>query len=276
MNDLKTMLGEEAVANIALLAQHSIAPKEHPHKDGLPFVIVPDGYSVRTLPLPDRPRREKGTVKLRDAASFIAYVNRFATVDWTLLYAQIDPARFVAVINDYGPPSPLHGVGANWRDWRVEFVVPASREWATWMKVNREHMSQIGFAEFIEDNLPDIVSPDGAELLELTLNFEATRNSAFKSAQRLQDGSVNFAWVDEGKDAGTVRVPKEFVIQIPVFERGALYAVTARLKYRINDGKLSIWYELVRPHKVLELAFDEIWKQITDRTGKQILLGTPE
>lgn len=257
---------------IAELAQQAAFPRVHPHGDGLPFVVIPDGHKVETLPLEMVPRRPKGTVELRDAASFIAYVQRYSGAQ-TLIYAQMDPARFVAVINEHAMD---YSNTAGWRDWRANFTVPASREWETWTGSNRQQMGQLKFSEFVEDNLPDIVSPDGATMLEMALNFESSRNASFKSAQRLQDGSIDFSWVDEDKDAGKVRMPKEFLIEIPVFERSKSYPITARLKYRVPEGKLSLWYELVRPHKVLEAAFNETWGQISTQTARELLLGSPE
>lgn len=44
----------------------------------------------------------------------------------------------------------------------------------------------------------------------------------------------------------------------------------------MNNGVLKIWYELVRPHKVLEAAFRAVWAQIEEQTGTKILLGSPE
>ena len=52
------------------------------------------------------------------------------------------------------------------------------------------------------------------------------------------------------------------------------HAVTARLRYRIADqGKLTMWFDLLRPHKVLEDAVREVWHQIQTETGLTILNG---
>lgn len=264
---------ETAVSAIAALAQTAVAPKKHPHDDGLPFVIVPVGHRVEPLPLAARPPRRRGAVKLRDAGSFIQYIQRYVGPD-TLLYAQLAPARFVAILNDH--PRPIaDDDGGGWRDWRADFTVPQSHEWERWLGANKKPMGQIGFAEFIEDNLPDIVYPDGAQMLEIVLSFQAAKNATFKSVARLRDGSVNFQWVEDN-DTGTLAVPSEFRVEIPVFENGQNYPLTARLKYRLPEGKLSIWFELVRPHKIIEAAFKDQWMEIETATNMKILLGTPE
>lgn len=56
---------------------------------------------------------------------------------------------------------------------------------------------------------------------------------------------------------------------------GDPWRVEAKLRYRIGDGgKLSIWYELVRPHKVIEAAVKELRATIATDTGLNILVGS--
>ncbi|KVN30740.1 phosphopentomutase [Burkholderia pyrrocinia] len=253
-------------------------PQKSPLADGRPFVVVPHGYDVRTLDERDPfPHRARGTVKVRDAASFIAYFNRQKTGN-SLIYASLDPAHILGVIDDHFPASDqLDNGGANWREYRVQFSVPASREWRTWTASDRKPTTQLEFAELIEDNLPDIVSPSGSDMLSIALNFEASKGGNFVSATRLQDGSVDFVWREDVNATGNkVKMPTEIALEIPVFENGAKYPVSARLKYRVKDGGLTIWYELVRPHKVLEDAFRAIWSDIEAQTETKILLGSPE
>lgn len=79
----------------------------------------------------------------------------------------------------------------------------------------------------------------------------------------------------EIKSAGTL-MPEQIVLSIPVFENEAPAELHARLRYRVKDGQLAIWYELIRPHKVLEAAFRTTWKRIEDEAQAVILLGSPE
>ena len=41
---------------------------------------------------------------------------------------------------------------------------------------------------------------------------------------------------------------------MPVFVDGVRYELNARLRYRLDEGKLSLWYELVRPMDVYRAA----------------------
>ncbi|WNC90916.1 DUF2303 family protein [Paraburkholderia sp. FT54] len=271
--------GEKDASAILTAGIALAGPHKSPLNDGVPFVVVPEGCRVEhVFEREESPSRAVGIVKLRDANSFVAYFNRQKRSE-SLIYASLDPAKILGVIDDHRAYSTefTNEDGANWRAYRVEFAVPASREWKTWTGKDRQPMTQLELAELIEDNLPDIVSPDGSTMLSVALNFEASKEGNFVSATRLQDGSTNFVWKEDVNATGNkIAMPSNITLEIPVFENGAKYAIDARIKYRVQNGTLKIWYELVRPHKVLEAAFRAIWAQIEEQTATKILLGSPE
>ncbi|HDR9512280.1 phosphopentomutase [Burkholderia cepacia] len=276
---LNEFQGERDVAAILGAGTSLASAQKSPLNDGVPFVVVPEGYKVEHLFERDEyPARASGVVKLRDANSFVEYFNRQKRPE-SQIYASLDPAKILGLIDDhraYNAANVDHD-GANWRAYRVEFAVPASREWKVWTGKDRQPLDQLAFAELIEDNLPDIVSPDGSTMLSIALNFEASKEGNFVSATRLQDGSTNFVWKEDVNATGNkIAMPSQVTLNIPVFENGAPYSMEARIKYRVQNGTLKIWYELVRPHKVLESAFRAIWSQIEEQTESKILLGSPE
>jgi uncharacterized protein YfdQ (DUF2303 family) len=280
MSKIDASNGERDLAAVLAAGAGLAEIQKSPLPDGKPFVLVPPGYTV--APVTDiftEPARARGTVKLRDSASFTSYFNRQKRVE-SLIYASLNPARILGVIDDHeeSKDKPALNDGANWREYRVEFAVPPSREWKTWTDKDRTKLDQLEFAALIEDNLPDIVTPDGSTMLTVALNFEASKDASFVSAARLSDGSTTFVWKEDvNATAGNkITMPTVMVLSIPVFENGEPYAIEARIKYRVNGGQLHIWYELVRPHKVLEAAFRAIWSQIEGETGTKILLGSPE
>lgn len=56
-------------------------------------------------------------------------------------------------------------------------------------------------------------------------------------------------------------------------ETGKVGELEARLRYRIDEGRLAFWYDLLRPHKVLENAVMDVWKEISDQTKQEIFHG---
>jgi len=59
-------------------------------------------------------------------------------------------------------------------------------------------------------------------------------------------------------------VPREFKIQIAVYDGQPAIVIVARIRYRITGGKLSIWYDLLhtdrRKREAFELVTDQIAK----------------
>ena len=245
--------------------------------DSMPFVMAPQGYAVhdleKTLQIPTRKR---GKVTMNDASSFIDYFNIHA--DESKIYGQVTPPKFVGVLNDNTESDP------GWGDHRVTYDCPLSNEWQAWKAFSGQPRDQIAFSEFIESNTLDITSqaegePSGADMLEVATNFKAQKKVNFASGQRMANGGVNFVYQEEvngtAGEKGQIKVPEVFWIGIPVFEGGAPYRIECKLRYRLKDGNLSMWFEMVRYHKVLEAAFMDIWEEIATGTGVKIWRGTP-
>lgn len=246
--------------------------RENPHPEGRDFVILPNekgGAKIEYLERPPFPERRIGAVVVDDTESFILATNRHADKAHTVLYASLEPASFTAVLNDHGPKKDADkDIGAHWRDHRVSFPLAYSKEFTLWNQNQKKVKSQEEFAFFIEDNLPDFKSPEGARMLEIALNFRVKNNIAFKSALKLADGSIDLQYTEavEGGAGrtGNTRVPETFTIEIPVWSglEAKKYVFEARLRYRVPSGSLQIHFELVRQHKVIELAFEEVLEQI--------------
>jgi uncharacterized protein YfdQ (DUF2303 family) len=180
----------------------------------------------------------------------------------------------VAIFNDH------RGDQAGWRDDRAVFDCPLSPEWQRWTAASGKQMTQEAFATWIEDNLPDIAMPPAADMLEISRSLEAKKKVNFASGLRLSNGQHQITYEEsiEGTAAkGRLMVPEVFSLGIPVLEGGDRYQVEARLRYRIADGgKLSMWYDLLRPQKVLEDAVNFVWRAIEAELSTTIWHGVVE
>lgn len=237
-----------------------------------PFVLAPPNYAIKDLEsmLP-APTRSRGHTTLRDMASFISLVKQESRGDQTRIYGCYEPASFKAVFNGNFMDSP------GWGDHTAEFSCPLSVEWRTWLAKNTAKMSQPDFAQFIEDNLPDIVSPAAAEMLEISRTLEAKKGVNFASGIRLSNGQSELTYeetISGTAGKGKLQIPEIFTIGIPVLEGGSPYGVECRLRYRIADGgKMSMWYDMLRPHKIVEDAIKQVWLSIAEGTGLEVLNG---
>lgn len=228
----------------------------------MPFLVVPHDMKVHSLEhLLPAPLRKKGTRQFKDSASFIHYVNEHKLESTSLAYS-IDPPKFLATIDD-------HGATPGWRDHLAVYDCPLAKEWVIWTFNSGKAKNQTDFAKFIEDNLPDVANPPAADMLEISRTLEAKKAVNFKSGVRLSDGKNEFTYEEDIKGTaanGRLAIPEEFTIGIPVLEGGPRYAVQARLRYRIQDAKLVMWFDLVRPHKILEDAIGEVRNAIAEAT----------
>lgn len=249
----------------------------------IPAIFKPAGFEVELLPQLEKhlpqPLRKVAKVKLDDADSFIWYLKEHGSLASCRIYMTADypngEVSFLALINDHTQTE------AHWRDNQARFVPTKSVEWDRWTKQDRKAMSQLEFASWIEDNMGDIAAvegmPNASQMLEMALQFEAVADKKFKSHTRLQSGGVSLEYVDTEDSATRARMSmfERFSLGLPVLQGGDAYRLDARLKYRIRDGQLALWYELVRPDKVLEAAARDLVQKIKDEAGFPLLMGAP-
>jgi uncharacterized protein YfdQ (DUF2303 family) len=278
VNPIQTAIG----AGIAL------AGPQNPIRDhAKPYVLIPEGYNFQQIDADLSPDRKTGTVKVYDVQSFIEYVLRHKSSD-TVIYGKADPAQFIAVLNDHGATSQTDHFSsdgaceddqnaARWRDFRANYTPALSKEWVTWHERNRKDFpGNREFAEWLEDNLVDIIDPANNAMMEMALKFAVSTNAAFSNPVDLSTGSTRFSYTLEAK-TGDLEVPKSFVLELPVFQGidARRYRLEARFRYKVANSGVTMRYELVRPHKVLEQAFKDEVESIRELTAVPVLFGEP-
>lgn len=268
-------VGDSDMANVIETAQEAVEPHDL-EPDQLYGVTIPAGARHEVIDLElhlPAPRRKLGDVSLNDAESFARYVTKHAEDSATELYADVTRQSIIALLNDHN----VHGPG--WGDHRATLELRQTPQWQIWTKADGAMLAQVAFAELVEDNLPDIVDPDGATLLELSQSFQARTNVRFESAKRLQGGDRQLVYTEDvtatAGAKGDITIPATFTLGISPFEVGEAYSVVARLRYRITDGRLTLGYRLDRPADVLRSAFRDVVTEVQSRTGIDVLYGNP-
>ena len=236
--------------------------------EGVPIVARPVGkHSWEVTDRSDllkTPTRIKSDLLFHDLESFCRYIKDYKPESSTLyVTTAIKNLTFgaKAVFNDIKRNQP------NWRDQIARYAPITSAEWDDWKSNNKERMSQIGFAEFLDEHIADIVgdgkrAPSAAEVLEAVTNLNDVRNVTFGSKVSLANGMASFVYTEKTPSGavseGHVSVPAEFLIGIPVFEDGPSYTIRAKLRYRIDrsNGELKLWYELQQLQRVFAKAME--------------------
>lgn len=245
-------------------------------------VALPPGWKLEERndeKMRDRPRRKTAKAQLNDADSFISYVKRHGSLANSTVWCHADYSagivKFKSILNDHGESD----TEPSWRDHVAMYAPRFSEEWLRWNKHNEQHFSQAEFAEFLENNITDIASvdgsPTGAAMLGMALSFEANQDMRFKSAIRLQNGGVQMSFVqdDDSQTLQKMQMFDRFSIGIPVFWNGDSYSIAARLRYRVREGALTFWFELIRQDKVLEAATETLIQLIREKTGSPFFFG---
>jgi len=252
----------------------SIKDVIHVDDDGQPICILPDGYSVhdleRYLPLPARIR---ASVALLTIAGLVAYTNRYKSKA-TTIFANPETG-FICVVLDYHTPETN---GQSWVTHKANFAPKSTEEWRRWNQKHDAWMGQREFAEFIENNVEDIRTPNGATMLEIASTLEAKASSSFQSGVRLDNGSQRLSFTTEiaakAGEKGQLDIPLGFQLALRPFVGGSAYPVEARFRYKITDGKLTLRYQLVNPHKVIEAAVDAMVEEVAEKTEIVPFIGT--
>lgn len=241
----------------------------HTEQGDVPVFVIPDDMKVETLEhLAEQqrpyPYRIKDTVTVLSAESFVEYFNRFADPH-SHVFADIENAKFVGVI-DYHENG--YGNTARWKSHQVIYTCPKTKEWSGWLSNNNEKMSQEEFALFIEDNLTEIMEPNGAQMLEIAASLKAKNNVDFKSSIRLDNGETQFTYQEtiagQAGVTGQLSIPEKIKLAIKPFQFGPPYECEARFRYRISSSGLTMWYTLIRPHLIHNDAVTEVFSKISE------------
>lgn len=231
-----------------------------------------DEYAFRA----ERPRRKTGTTVVRDVDSFAYYYAKHADPA-TEVYVDLDKGIITAVLDAHeaDPDAP------RWGGHRLQLVMTPTEPWKRWTGRDRRYSPQVEFAEFLEDNLPDIAPEPvpAAQMLEIARTFQAKTRVSFSSGVVAESGNINLRY-EETTDAsggakGQLAVPRAFAVGLAPFDDCDPYKIEARLRHRIEGGHLKLAYILDRPEDVVRDAVKTVVTKVEEATGATVMRGQP-
>lgn len=220
-----------------------------------------------------QPRRKKGLTKVTDTKSFVAYWDKHSD-EASEIYADLASRTITAVLDAHTATAP------RWGGHILRLTLRLTPAWEAWTTASRKMLWQQAFAEFIEDHRPNIVQPAAADVLELAQSLQVSSTAEFRSGTILKSGQRELAFVEThqataGKN-GRLSIPDSLTLALQVFDGdGEAEAVTARLRYRITDGKLQLGVILDDVDDKVRAAFDAVVATIGTGAGSDVLRGTP-
>jgi uncharacterized protein YfdQ (DUF2303 family) len=223
------------------------------------YVISQNGEGIVSITDLDEmkakgPRRLSGAVIVRDTASFIAYATRFQTPG-TTVFDSVSKGELLAKL-DYHQPTQ-----ASFCAHSVTLKLALDSEFAQWHRLTGKPMDQGTFAKFLEEHAEAIVEPMGAEVFEIVKRLRATMKVEWQGDARTNAGmALQYKETVEAKagDRGDLAVPEEFNLGLPVYHGGAPYKIRCLLRYRIEEGKLRIGFDIYRLEALMEIAWGDI------------------
>lgn len=248
-------------------------------EDGeIPFAIIPQTHKVESLEklaysrYRYAPIRKQQRPVFRDSGSFCEYWVLFSDEN-SRCFADRDTDSFMAVLDYHyaadGAP--------RWCEHVATLALRKSEEWQLWRSKNGARMTQVEMAQFIEDNSIDIVDPKPTEMIDVARQLEAKIEVNFESGIRLSSGRQQLVFQEEIKASvgrGQMEVPEAFTLELPVYEGLAPARIVARFRYRIASGKLTMWYDLLRPARTERDAYAQVAGMIKTTCG-QVFNGKP-
>lgn len=268
---MSEILQADAIKEIVKLSAVNAVARTFQLENGdksVPFVIVPQNTEAKALDHLFPPQFIKQRVTLLDAGSFVEYVNRFKSPN-TLIFANVEAvsATFTAVL-DYHEANDGTNFAARCAHIAT-FTTQPTPEWTEWLAMNKERMTQLEFAEWLEEHAPLFVKPTGAELLEIVTTLEGKQEVRFTSGMRLQSGANELNYEEDinaaggsGTRAGKLKIPQTVTAGIAPFHGASPYKIEARLKYRIESRKVTFWLETINLAGITRDALILIAKEI--------------
>lgn len=202
-------------------------------REGLVVVTHPDDVTATVhdlAPYEDTPRRASGNVTLQAVADFLAYVRRHETEHTVVFHDTSGHMR--AVLNHHATADP------GWRDFTAYLDRETTPAYRAWMRAAQAALSQVDFANFLEERLGEIAEPDGAGLLDAAEHFRAHTIISFRSQNKLANGQRQLEYVEQvegGESTGKVTMPERLRVVLQPYHDSERITVDVRLRWRVVD-----------------------------------------
>lgn len=257
-------------------------PKPFDIPNGGKGVLVPAGYELRQLPPVNSAVTDHIVqhVTMHDADSFIAYVNEFKVGGQTRIFAEPgflaagETPQIVAKLDYHEPRSEVAGRVAHTARYQPRY----SEQWERWTEACSKPLTQMDFADLVEEAAKDIVEPTAATLLDVVRTFKASKHVDFDSVLPTPDGSVKLHYSEQveqrGNSAG-VTLPEAMKLGIPVYFRDGLYEIKVFVRFRVTGGKALFQLKLDRADVIEDEAFKQLVERVEEATEIGAYLGRP-
>lgn len=244
--------------------------------DGSVTYFVAEGMKAVTVQAlsPALPDFVTQTETMIEPKSFIDYLIQFKSPT-AVCRASLGQNSIVAVLDYHGRARTGEALGAvpGRGKHMVTLHCPFDADYAKWRVRFGKLLDQKSVIEFIEEMIHTIGAPPAAELLEALGDIEIERVVKFKSARNDKNGNISFGY--EEKDGETSRsgqysLPDHIVIVVPIFQGGNPIQLTAKLRFRMKDGDLTLGFAVPGIENIEREAFRSIGESVRAETDTPV------
>lgn len=214
-----------------------------------------------------------------DRDSLITYTNRFRD-NRSIIMADYDAGKITTRLDWHHDNASAHWpIGTGAARHTCSLTLLPSEEFTRWNayematpKTGGMH-SQAEFAAFLEENANDVVDPEPGILIEISRDLEATQGVTFASRTRLESGDRAFTYETETKTKGELRVPREFTLNIPLYNGEPAIEIKCAFRFQVTAGGLLLGYEWRRVEYQRRAHFNAIAHEVSEATGCPLIFG---
>lgn len=236
----------DIIENAAARQRHFVVDESNRH-----FMALPEGYSVHSLEdFQSAPNKIVTAPKFRDVASLAAYLARFERAESVALSKPAENEIRVIIDHHVDSDTPA------WAKHTATFRACFTPEYQAWREIDRKHMGQVAALEFLEERAVDVVTPGPADIMDIIMNFDALKRVTFKQSTRLHSGERQFVYAEENEVRGQINLPEMISLRLPVYEGMEPDVIKVRIRYRIDDGKLTFAFLIDQRPKLEMTAFE--------------------
>ncbi|MGV0961829.1 MAG: DUF2303 family protein [Limnohabitans sp.] len=238
------------------------------------FLIVPAGYESKEISFDEfrqTPIRNKGVMVVSTVESLFAFVERELLPGTTVCLADQDNGSFKIIFNYSGG-----GDKPGFSDRLVALSLKPTTGWSRWSEKDKVRMDKLAFADFIDENIPDISEPAAAEVIEMIKQLKVHRKAEFISVVDPKTGFTNLSFNEQTSGEtlkGNIGFFDKMVLGLTPFRGSEKYRVDASLRFEITDSnKLKVFYSLINADLVEEHAFNVEREKVLEKMRE---LGIP-
>ncbi|CAB4137003.1 Protein of unkown function DUF2303 [uncultured Caudovirales phage] len=221
--------------------------------------------------------------QLPSLKAFTDYLEAFKQPN-TVVFADTVAQKLQAVLDYHGTPERLNeritGFAPGTPSWckhKASFSLTQDEDFAHFLKLDKRAMEQDDLVIELTDYAPHFLVPAAADILALVGDVQLVDSKEL--ASKVGSGGLSTLYKHDKKlqAKGQLQFPDVFKVALPVFKGfPARYELSFRLLWKCGDetrNKIMFQMRLVRPHAILEAAFQDVCKQIKDAAPGVALYG---